>query len=227
MVDLAALTEECLGLELLTLLGEEHGVGDLAPMILDAANWDHDGAAPRFQGLHEALLDWSCDDSSLQDFLERFAKFLSTVPMEALSSEEVESLISSSITPLQEGAAARHQMEQVLRLLSELLSDPGMSADTFHDELGSFVDSVVDLPNYRLSKAVQLQTELATLEGMTPVMPKLEGVCTELERDSDGALHPIGAWPRACPRALVSSTSAGRPAPSGKRLVRVIYLTML
>ena len=166
MLSHATLAEECLTLEVLRLMAVHGADSFILEGPSEIAFWDAETATESFAALGAALEGASSDDEPLSLFFKRLAKFLGDAPIDIYSKEMAAHMIES-IDLVCRNQAARRQLEEVLRLLSEVLSNwHHLSASAFFEEIKRCT-SAVDMGQSLLSKAVCLQKAVDTLSTQT------------------------------------------------------------
>ena len=182
--------EECLALDMELLLAES----GIAEVVLDVASkspeWDAEAAASVFQAACEAFRGVSPQSKLLSEFIEeRFLQWLRKLPHDILSEEQYKDTITEQVDPILASEAARTQLGGVYRLMSEVLSNPDMSAGSFYAEIQASA-SAADIANTRLSKAVKLQQEIVLLKGAAPIQFRGCGCFYEIAVSAEGGEAP-------------------------------------
>ena len=195
MVELARLTEECLQVHLLKELGK----AGLDKLILESPEqpdqWDQEGASPLFMQLKDDFMGFMCFDEPLEQFLGQLKLCIASLPNDVNPRGEISASISDHIEPIISSGVARHQLEEVLRLMSEVLSHPDLSHTALFNEVKKGT-SGFDLDNSRLTKAVKMQAEVDVLKGVSPLPMQFLGGCYfEDVGGGDEDLVHMEVWP--------------------------------
>ena len=203
------LTEECLIFDL-TMLLSKSGVDKLimeGPR--DRNSWNADEASRCFAELAGYLQVHFSNDEPLVAFVQRLTAFMRSMPVEICPREKVEATITESLTPLVDSAEARQVLEGVLRLMSDVFTDPDASSSAFFEEIKRCT-SPLDLDKTRLSKAVRLQTEVDALRTKKILATGLKNVLYETSLDQEeGASPTLSVWPDTAPDLLASLPNMG------------------
>ena len=173
LLGLVRLVDECIALELLSIIAKS-GVDRLihdGPE--DPHMWDSADVAPKFWDLGRTLVAYCIDDAPLSTFLERFTKAIRMMPKEVYIKDEID-VVMRQLEPLCGNMTARHQLEEVLRLMSDVLCDPAMTHTDFFEEVEK-CQTPMAIARSRLSKAVKLQAEVDALASHAFIMEFLDG----------------------------------------------------
>ena len=113
------------------------------------------------------------DDTPLVSFLKRIHRFVETLPIDACNDHNEKNTHLQEIGVLQDGRSARLQFEEVLRLMSDILSHAELTPESVFEELQRCAGPL-DVENTWLSKVVKLQAAVDALASK-----KMSVVCLE------------------------------------------------
>ena len=119
----------------------------------------------------------------------RLGTILRALPLEIYSKAEAEALIAQSIEPLCRNEATRAQLDEVLRLMSSVLSQESLEPSEFYGEVQR-CSSPEDMARTRLSKAVRLQAEVEALSTRELRMESLNAESYEFTQDFGNGATP-------------------------------------